>query len=86
MTTETAWEVEWAVSVEREDDGSMLPDTAQYVIKDYATRDAAVKYAKTVVARDVFGSVRVTPFHIDELFEREYDGDAEYIEEDGVTP
>lgn len=86
MNNATNWEVEWAESVQYDADGSILPDTAKYVTRDFKTRESALTFAKKMVARDVFGSVSIAPFHA-ELYEsgypgtyREYGGETEYVE------
>lgn len=82
----TGWEVEWCDSIERESDGSMNPDSGTYRIKDFSDKEKAEAFARSVLPKDVFGSVRLTPFHREPYEEglsatyKEYDRDSEFIE------
>ncbi len=79
------WEVEWCANVPKDEDGENLLDDADYRIKDFLTREAAIKFAKKIFPKDWFGGVKITPFTLVPIepgypgLEKEY-GESEYCE------
>lgn len=80
------WEVEWCTSIPVDERGESEHDNATFSFRDFATEAEAMAFARTVLPQDQYGSVRVTPFHM-ERYEsnlpgtfREYDSDCIYVE------
>lgn len=57
------WEVEWCAGCP-ERDGDTDLDAADMRFRDFATRDAAMKYAQEVLPKDFFGQVTVNEFEM----------------------
>jgi hypothetical protein len=83
----SGWEVEWCAGVPKFADGSCDMDNADFRISDFATHGEAVAFAKQMLPKDAFGSVRVTPFELQEIepgvraYHREFTADSEHIED-----
>lgn len=79
------WEVEWCAGCPVVDGETMLDD-ADMRFADFSNKEDAIAFAKKVLERDFFGSVRVTEFEM-QPYEpgypglcREYIADPEYID------
>lgn len=86
-TLKEGWEVEYCDNLPRDEHGDADIDRATYVVRDFATKRAALRYAKKVLPLSAFGSVRVTQFY-SERYEpelpatfREYLGESIFIEQ-----
>lgn len=83
----SGFEVEWCENVPTFPDGSSDIDAIDWLRRDFSKQDEAVAFAKDRLPFDGFGSVRVTPFEMEEIepgacaYHREYTGDSEHIEE-----
>jgi hypothetical protein len=81
------FEVEWCRDLPGDGAGGCLPDEATYVRRAFGTLPEATTYAKKVLSKDCFGSVRVTEFEmvplsddIDWVLTREYVSDSTFID------
>jgi hypothetical protein len=57
----------------------MDPDAATYKSADFATKQEAIAFAKSVLPKDCFGSVRVTEFEMQEIMPSIPAWDREYV-------
>ncbi len=80
------WEVEWCYHLEGDPYNGVDPDSAKYQYQDFRTKEQALAFAKKVLPKDKWGSVRVSNFH-SEFYEpdcpatfREYYGDSILVE------
>lgn len=81
------FEVEWCCDLPGDGAGGCLPDEAAYKHRDFGTRSAALSYAKKVLPKDCFGSVRVTEFEmvplsddVDWVLTREYVDESIFVD------
>lgn len=80
------FEVAVCVKIPLDEYGERDIDAAVFETRDFAKKEDAMRYAKSRLADDCFGSVRVTPFELQPyeagslgLF-REYVGDSDHVE------
>jgi hypothetical protein len=82
----SGWEVEWCSELPLTPEGETDHDSATFRIKDFADHEAAIRFAKQILSKDQYGSVRVTRFHQEPYRDgypgsfREYDGESEHID------
>lgn len=78
------WEVEWCAGVPLVDGENDL-DNADMRFKDFSDKAKALEFAKKMLEKDWFGSVRVTEFEMQPFapgypgLTREYVRDSEYV-------
>lgn len=84
------WEVEWCPEA-RSFDGECFPDDYKYVRRRFSSKEAALEFAKQVLPKDAFRSVRVTPvvavddFDLGRVTDFEAAGPSEFFEDGGLV-
>lgn len=79
------WEVEWCAGCPVRD-GETILDEADMRIADFSKKNDALKFARRMLTKDFFGSVRVTQFEMQPYepgypgLTREYISEAEYVD------
>jgi len=80
------FEVEWCYELPQLEDGSADIDAAKYASRDFQSHTAALRYARKMLPKDCWGSVRVTEFEMVPYEPgypgqfREYVGEVETVE------
>lgn len=80
------FEVEWCYELPSDGHGGCDIDNAKYACKDFPNRGLAMAFARRMLPKDCFGSVRVTEFELVPYEPglpgkcREYVRDSEHVE------
>lgn len=83
----SGWEVEWCANLPRNEFGDADIDNADFRTRDFSEQAKALDFAREMLSKDAFGSVRVTPFEMEEYepgcgaYHKVFTADSEHIED-----
>ncbi len=76
-----SYRVEWCPYLPADGHGGVDVDLVEYVTKIFALEASALQYARTILPRDAWGSVAVTPVEYDrEIHAWKRNGETTFVE------